>query len=171
MDRGDAERLFQLLASEAALGERFERNSLGFTNAYVMVGQRSKDVLAGKLKLTMAFSSEGGGGRKEVVGKKGDAVGKNAGGKKGAEERREAAAAAAMARQNGGRGPISAELCETDEEDEDEIDEDFVVGRNVGGSRAKDDGKDLHMRCLEELQACRYQVRFFPFAFGGERGS
>jgi len=35
MARGDVERLFQLLASEGALGERFERNALGYTNAYV----------------------------------------------------------------------------------------------------------------------------------------
>ncbi|TNY22018.1 P-loop containing nucleoside triphosphate hydrolase protein, partial [Rhodotorula diobovata] len=35
IDRGDAERLFQLLAAEQILGERYERNGLGFTNAYV----------------------------------------------------------------------------------------------------------------------------------------
>lgn len=57
MDRGDAERLFQLLASELALGERFERNALGFTNAYVTVGPRARAVLEGKLKLEMGVAA------------------------------------------------------------------------------------------------------------------
>jgi hypothetical protein len=67
MDRGDVERLFQLLTSELALGERFERNALGFTNAYVTVGPRFRNVLNGSQKLEMGVSL--GGGKKSVVGK------------------------------------------------------------------------------------------------------
>ena len=70
------------------------------------------------------------------------------------------------------RSPISAEMCETDEEEEQEEEEeeeeeaeiegDYGEARS-GGTRAngKSGGKDLHMRCLEELQACRYEVRSF----------
>ncbi|SCZ90878.1 BZ3500_MvSof-1268-A1-R1_Chr1-3g02341 [Microbotryum saponariae] len=57
MDRGDVERLFQLLASESALGERFERNALGFTNAYVTVGPKARELLSGSRKLEMGMSS------------------------------------------------------------------------------------------------------------------
>ncbi|KDE05013.1 hypothetical protein, variant [Microbotryum lychnidis-dioicae p1A1 Lamole] len=57
MERGDVERLFQLLASESALGERFERNALGFTNAYVTVGPKARDLLSGSRKLEMGMSS------------------------------------------------------------------------------------------------------------------
>ena len=37
MERGDVERLFQLLWTEQALGERYEANKVGFTNAYIKV--------------------------------------------------------------------------------------------------------------------------------------
>lgn len=57
MARGDVERLFQLLASEGVLGERFERNALGYTNAYVTLGQRYREVLSGKMPLTMSLSN------------------------------------------------------------------------------------------------------------------
>ncbi|GAA5954091.1 hypothetical protein JCM10213_007118 [Rhodosporidiobolus nylandii] len=67
IDRGDAERLFQLLASEQVLGERYERNSLGFTNAYVTLGQRARELLAGKLSLSMGFTK--GKGSKKGKGK------------------------------------------------------------------------------------------------------
>lgn len=66
MERGDVERLFQLLASEAALGERFEVNGLGFTNAYVTIGPRSRDVLNGSLKLSMSFNDKKGKGKKAL---------------------------------------------------------------------------------------------------------
>jgi superfamily II DNA helicase RecQ len=71
MDRGDAERLFQLLASESALGERFERNALGFTNAYVTVGPKARNVLNGSQKLEMGISA---GGAKKAVAPAGASV-------------------------------------------------------------------------------------------------
>ncbi|GAA5983940.1 hypothetical protein JCM11641_001401 [Rhodosporidiobolus odoratus] len=61
VDRGDAERLFQLLLSENILGERYERNSLGFTNAYVTLGPRHDDALEGKLTLRLGFAQIKGG--------------------------------------------------------------------------------------------------------------
>lgn len=64
MARGDVERLFQLLASEGVLGERFERNGLGYTNAYVVLGKRNREVLAGKMPLTMSLA----GGKKVANG-------------------------------------------------------------------------------------------------------
>ncbi|GEM11171.1 bloom syndrome protein [Rhodotorula toruloides] len=68
IDRGDCERLFQLLAAEQVLGERYERNGLGFTNAYVTLGPRAQQLLSGKLTLRMGFTkggkSSGGGGKK-----------------------------------------------------------------------------------------------------------
>ncbi|PRQ70600.1 P-loop containing nucleoside triphosphate hydrolase protein [Rhodotorula toruloides] len=68
IDRGDCERLFQLLAAEQVLGERYERNGLGFTNAYVTLGPRAQQLLSGKLTLQMGFTkggkSGGGGGKK-----------------------------------------------------------------------------------------------------------
>ena len=72
LERGDCERLFQLLASQGALGERFQRNGLGFTNAYVISGPKARDVLSGKLKLSMAFS-ESGGAKKTAAKSKGRA--------------------------------------------------------------------------------------------------
>lgn len=72
LERGDCERLFQLLASQGALGERFQRNGLGFTNAYVISGPKARDVLSGKLKLSMAFS-ESGGAKKTAAKAKGKA--------------------------------------------------------------------------------------------------
>ncbi|GAA6057172.1 hypothetical protein JCM3770_004001 [Rhodotorula araucariae] len=65
IDRGDAERLFQLLAAEQILGERYERNGLGFTNAYVTLGPRAQQLLAGRLQLQMGFT-KGGKGAKAV---------------------------------------------------------------------------------------------------------
>lgn len=56
IDRGDCERLFQLLSSQDLLGERYERNGLGFTNAYVIEGKRAKLLFAGKLPLEMGFT-------------------------------------------------------------------------------------------------------------------
>ncbi|EMS23058.1 bloom syndrome protein [Rhodotorula toruloides NP11] len=67
IDRGDCERLFQLLAAEQVLGERYERNGLGFTNAYVTLGPRAQQLLSGKLSLQMGFTKggkSGGGGKK-----------------------------------------------------------------------------------------------------------
>lgn len=68
IDRGDCERLFQLLAAEQVLGERYERNGLGFTNAYVTLGPRAQQLISGKLTLQMGFTeggkSGGGGGKK-----------------------------------------------------------------------------------------------------------
>ncbi|GAA5830045.1 hypothetical protein JCM11251_006855 [Rhodosporidiobolus azoricus] len=64
IDRGDAERLFQLLAAEQVLGERYERNGLGFTNAYVTLGSRAAALLAGKIQLQMGFSTGKGGSKK-----------------------------------------------------------------------------------------------------------
>lgn len=58
MDRGDVERLFQLLALESAFGERFERNGLGFTNAYITVGPRASVILSGKQPIVMSFSEK-----------------------------------------------------------------------------------------------------------------
>ena len=55
IDRGDCERLFQLLFSEQILGERYERNGLGFTNAYIVLGPRARRFLGGQIKLTMGF--------------------------------------------------------------------------------------------------------------------
>lgn len=63
IDRGDAERLFQLLAAEQILGERYERNGLGFTNAYVTLGPRAQQLLAGKLQLQLGFTKGGKGAR------------------------------------------------------------------------------------------------------------
>ncbi|GAA5911449.1 hypothetical protein JCM6882_005005 [Rhodosporidiobolus microsporus] len=64
IDRGDAERLFQLLAAEQVLGERYERNGLGFTNAYVTLGPRAAALMSGKISLEMGFSSGKGGSKK-----------------------------------------------------------------------------------------------------------
>ncbi|GAA5906284.1 hypothetical protein JCM5296_000304 [Sporobolomyces johnsonii] len=58
IDRGDAERLFQLLASEQILGERYERNGLGFTNAYVTLGPRAHQFLNGRITLQMGFAGK-----------------------------------------------------------------------------------------------------------------
>ncbi|GAA5907235.1 RecQ family ATP-dependent DNA helicase [Sporobolomyces salmoneus] len=55
IDRGDCERLFQLLFSEQILGERYERNGLGFTNAYIVLGPRSRQFLNGRIPLQMGF--------------------------------------------------------------------------------------------------------------------
>ncbi|GAA6059906.1 hypothetical protein JCM10212_005289 [Sporobolomyces blumeae] len=55
IDRHDCERLFQLLSSEQILGERYERNGLGFTNAYVTLGPRSQQFLRGRIPLQMGF--------------------------------------------------------------------------------------------------------------------
>ena len=63
IDRGDAERLFQLLAAEQILGERYERNGLGFTNAYVTLGPRAPLLLTGKLPLQMGFTKGGKGAK------------------------------------------------------------------------------------------------------------
>ncbi|GAA5845290.1 hypothetical protein JCM9279_004831 [Rhodotorula babjevae] len=63
IDRGDAERLFQLLAAEQILGERYERNGLGFTNAYVTLGPRAQQLLTGKLPLQMGFTKGGKGAK------------------------------------------------------------------------------------------------------------
>lgn len=49
------------MASERALGERFVRNGLGFTNAYVIAGVKAQDVLSGKLKLFMPMADAGAG--------------------------------------------------------------------------------------------------------------
>ncbi|GAA5875177.1 hypothetical protein JCM16303_005035 [Sporobolomyces ruberrimus] len=67
IDRGDCERLFQLLFSEQILGERYERNGLGFTNAYIVLGPRARQFLAGRISLQMGFVGNG----KEKPGKKG----------------------------------------------------------------------------------------------------
>ncbi|KAL7337792.1 FACT complex subunit-domain-containing protein [Rhodotorula toruloides] len=68
IDRGDCERLFQLLGAEQVLGERYERNGLGFTNAYLTLGPRAQQLLSGKLTVQMGFTkggeSGGGGGKK-----------------------------------------------------------------------------------------------------------
>lgn len=74
IDRGDAERLFQLLAAEQVLGERYERNGLGFTNAYVTLGPRAQQVIAGKLDLSMGFTKGGNG--KSAASKSATAGGK-----------------------------------------------------------------------------------------------
>ncbi|GAA5952535.1 hypothetical protein JCM3765_002199 [Sporobolomyces pararoseus] len=55
IDRGDCERLFQLLFSEQILGERYERNGLGFTNAYIVLGPRAQLFLRGRIPLQMGF--------------------------------------------------------------------------------------------------------------------
>ncbi|GAA5930476.1 uncharacterized protein JCM15063_004817 [Sporobolomyces koalae] len=64
IDRGDCERLFQLLFSEQILGERYERNSLGFTNAYIVLGPRARTFLAGRIPLQMGFVGKDNKGKK-----------------------------------------------------------------------------------------------------------
>ncbi|GAA5871760.1 hypothetical protein JCM8547_008135 [Rhodosporidiobolus lusitaniae] len=76
IDRGDAERLFQLLAAEQILGERYERNGLGFTNAYVTLGPRAQLLLNGKVSLKMGFAKGGGKGGKGGKGAGGKEKGK-----------------------------------------------------------------------------------------------
>ncbi|GAA6009745.1 hypothetical protein JCM11491_001084 [Sporobolomyces phaffii] len=71
IDRGDCERLFQLLFSEQILGERYERNGLGFTNAYIVLGPRARQFLNGRIPLQMGFVG------KEKGSKKGAAKGKS----------------------------------------------------------------------------------------------
>lgn len=56
IDRNDCERLFQLLAAEQILGERLERNAVGWTNAYITLGPRAAQLLAGKYPLKMGFA-------------------------------------------------------------------------------------------------------------------
>jgi superfamily II DNA helicase RecQ len=138
MDRGDAERLFQLLASESALGERFERNALGFTNAYVTVGTRSKAVLNGTLKLSMAFAE---GGAKKAAKPKAGA--KQLAAKKGQ--------------------PVRCDTSEDEVEDVDYDEEVQVVSKDwakkkAGGAKAAAVEEDLPMQCLEELRTIRYEV-------------
>jgi hypothetical protein len=58
--RGDVERLFQLLCLEGILGERFERNTLGYTSAYITTGPRARQLLQGAHKVEMGVSKDGG---------------------------------------------------------------------------------------------------------------
>jgi hypothetical protein len=58
--RGDVERLFQLLCLEGILGERFERNTLGYTSAYITTGPRARQLLQGGHKVEMGVSKDGG---------------------------------------------------------------------------------------------------------------
>ncbi|TIB38320.1 hypothetical protein E3P86_01690 [Wallemia ichthyophaga] len=53
MEKGDVERLFQLLWTEQVLGERYEQNKQGFTNAYIKLGSQYQQVLNGKKKIFM----------------------------------------------------------------------------------------------------------------------
>lgn len=55
IDRGDCERLFQLLFSKGILGERYERNGLGFTNAYIVLGPKAHEFRRGGEPLQMGF--------------------------------------------------------------------------------------------------------------------
>lgn len=103
MDRGDVERLFQLLASEQALGELFERNVLGFTNAYVTVGSQAAKILKGRQKLEMGVSL--GNGKKSVVSK--------------------SAAAAQAAGSSKGRGKGKRAAVVEEDEDYYEADDDY----------------------------------------------
>lgn len=50
MDRGDVERLFQLLNAEEILAETLQVNKAGYTSAYVKIGRRA-DYLGGKDRL------------------------------------------------------------------------------------------------------------------------
>lgn len=59
MDRGDVERLFQLLCVEGGLGERCERNRLGFTQGYVTTGPKARSILNDKQKIVMGCSLDG----------------------------------------------------------------------------------------------------------------
>ncbi|GAA5881646.1 hypothetical protein JCM3774_005707 [Rhodotorula dairenensis] len=68
IDRNDCERLFQLLAAEQILGERLERNGAGWTNAYVTLGPRASQLLAGKYPLKMGFTKSKGTGAKKKEG-------------------------------------------------------------------------------------------------------
>lgn len=54
MEKGDVERLFQLLWTEQVLGERYEQNKQGFTNAYIKLGSQYQQVLNGKKRIYMA---------------------------------------------------------------------------------------------------------------------
>lgn len=66
LDRGDAERLFQLLCLEGILGERFERNTLGFTQAYITTGPHARQLLQGGRTVQMGVSKDGGKGAAKV---------------------------------------------------------------------------------------------------------
>ncbi|GAA6039228.1 hypothetical protein JCM8097_000480 [Rhodosporidiobolus ruineniae] len=66
IDRGDAERLFQLLAAEQIISERYERNGLGFTNAYVILGSRAEDLFAGRIPLELPFTKSSKGKGKQA---------------------------------------------------------------------------------------------------------
>ncbi|TIA90426.1 hypothetical protein E3P99_01588 [Wallemia hederae] len=59
MEKGDVERLFQLLWTEQVLGERYEQNKQGFTNAYIKLGSQYQQVLNGKKKIYMTVGKFG----------------------------------------------------------------------------------------------------------------
>ncbi|TIB93290.1 ATP-dependent DNA helicase [Wallemia mellicola] len=59
MEKGDVERLFQLLWTEQVLGERYEQNKQGFTNAYIKLGAQYQQVLNGKRRIYMTVGKFG----------------------------------------------------------------------------------------------------------------
>ncbi|KAL8293156.1 hypothetical protein RQP46_000850 [Phenoliferia psychrophenolica] len=58
--RGDVERLFQLLAAEGAFAEKIVGNKAGFTNAYIKLGKKANEVSQGRKRILMALSNETG---------------------------------------------------------------------------------------------------------------
>lgn len=59
IERGECERLFQVLFAEKVLAERLVRAQQGAINAYLQVGPRANAVLAGKVRLQMGFVKAG----------------------------------------------------------------------------------------------------------------
>ena len=126
MDRGDAERLFQLLCLEGYLGERYERNGLGFTQAYVTTGPHARQLLQGGRKVEMGVSRDGG---KSAAGAAKAPRARAAGG-----GRRSAAAAAKAAAQVDNDDDQDEEYFPDDDDDEVIVDED--ARPEVGPSKA-----------------------------------